>query len=288
MKKNRWFVVVFAAVFLILALVIFLNRDNFFSDEKIATREESKAVPYVSEGDTGYDGKSVRKKIVPLSPEEKAQGSSVVEEGNEDQLRERVEQFFDYLDRQDYIRAYKLEEGTCRHFLGLVSKLSARPPVVSGEMKDLYILRNNIAHFYRVIGRKNILLTKDILYNEEKDLEPVIAMLYEWGLREIENKSGKIEASVSDLYEYAAFFLNTVSGKAYLLRRTSGVRMLLTYYSILTIDRADKENLNHYGVDIIPHVNLLIDDISRYSGLDHKDKYLERLDSIKKSAENRI
>ncbi|MBW2558773.1 MAG: hypothetical protein JRD69_08100 [Deltaproteobacteria bacterium] len=288
MKKNSWFVVVFAAVFLILALIIFLNRDNFFPDEKIATREESRVVPYASEGDTGYDGKSVRKKIVPPSPKEKAQEPSVVEESKGDQLQERVEQFFDCLDRQDYIRAYKLEDGTYRHFLGLVSKLSARPPVVSGEMKDLYVLRNNIAHFYRVIGKKNILLTKDILYNEKKDLEPVIAMLYEWGLREIENKSGKIEASVSDFYEYAAFFLNTVSGKAYLLRRTSGVRMLLTYYSILTIDRADKENLNHCGVDIIPHVNLLIDDISRYSGLDHKDKYLERLDFIKKSAGNRI
>jgi len=272
-------------VFLILAFVIFLHRDSFFSGEEIATREKPEAV---LEGNTNYDKKiSVRKKIIPLSPEEKVSGLANVKESDRDQLQKRVEQFFDYLDRQDYIKAYKLEEGSYQHFLWLVSKLSSHPPVVSGEMNDLYILRCNMAHFYRVMGKKNVLLIKDILSNERKTIEPVIEMLYEWGLRETANKSGEIKASAGDLYEYAAFFLNTVSGRAYLLRRKSGIRMLLTYYSILTIDRADRESLNHCGVDIIPHVNLLIDDISRYSGLAHKDKYLERLDSIRRSSRNR-
>ncbi len=285
MKKNKWFAVIFATVFLILAFVIFLHRDSFFSGEEIATREKPEAV---LEGNTNYDKKiSVRKKIIPLSPEEKVSGLANVKESDRDQLQKRVEQFFDYLDRQDYIKAYKLEEGSYQHFLWLVSKLSSHPPVVSGEMNDLYILRCNMAHFYRVMGKKNVLLIKDILSNERKTIEPVIEMLYEWGLRETANKSGEIKASAGDLYEYAAFFLNTVSGRAYLLRRKSGIRMLLTYYSILTIDRADRESLNHCGVDIIPHVNLLIDDISRYSGLAHKDKYLERLDSIRRSSRNR-
>ena len=285
MKKNKWFAVIFATVFLILAFVIFLHRDSFFSGEEIATREKPEAV---LEGNTNYDKKiSVRKKIIPLSPEEKVSGPANVEESDQDQLQKRVEQFFDYLDRQDYIKAYKLEEGSYQHFLWLVSKLSSHPPVVSGEMNDLYILRCNMAHFYRVMGKKNVLLIKDILSNERKTIEPVIEMLYEWGLRETANKSGEIKASAGDFYEYAAFFLNTVSGRAYLLRRKSGIRMLLTYYSILTIDRADRESSNHCGVDIIPHVNLLIDDISRYSGLAHKDKYLERLDSNRRSARNR-
>ena len=287
MKKNRWVAIVVAAVFLILAAVIFLHRDSFFSDEKMTTRERSGSISVVSEKATRDDEGSVRKKIMPSSPKEEVPELSAVEEGDKDQLQERVERFFDYLDRQDYIIAYKLEEGSYQHFLGLISKLSSRPPVVSGEMKDLYILRWNIAHFYRVMGRKDVSLIKDILSNERKMIEPVIEMLYEWGLREIENKSERIEACANDLYEYAAFFLNTVAGKAYLLRRKSNTRMLLTYYSILTLDMADKEQLNHYGVDIVPHVNLLIDDISRYSGLERKDKYLERLNSIRKSTENR-
>ncbi|MEA2014839.1 MAG: hypothetical protein U9N38_06000 [Thermodesulfobacteriota bacterium] len=281
MKKNRWLAVVFAGVFLILAAVIFLHRDRFFPDERVATREMPEAVSVVSEKDKKYDEKSVRKKIMPPGPKEEVAEPADVEKGEQDQLQERVEQFFDYLDRQDYINARKLEEGSYRHFLGLISKLSSRPPVVSGEMKDIYTLRYNMAHFYRVMGKNDLFLIKDILSNERKMIEPVMEMLYEWGLRETEDKSGKIEACAGDLYEYAAFFLSTVAGKAYLLRRESGTRMLLTYYSILTLDMANRKNLNRYGVDIIPHVNLLIGDISRYSGLDHKDKYLERLYSIR-------
>ena len=287
MKKNKWLAVVFVAVFLILAVVIFLHRDSFFPGERIVTRERPEAASVIPEKDTRHDEKIVRKKIMPPGQKEKVPELFDVEKGDQDQLQERVEQFFDYLDRQDYIRAYKLEDGSYRHFLGLISKLSSRTPVVSGEMKDLYTLRYNIAHFYRVMGKKNILLIKDILSNERKMIEPVMEMLYEWGLREIENESGKLEACAGDLYEYAAFFLNTMAGKAYLLRRESGTRMLLTYYSIITLDMANRENLNRYGVDIIPHVDLLIDDISRYSGLDHKDEYLERLEPIRKSAGNR-
>jgi len=213
---------------------------------------------------------------------------SDVERDNGDQLQERVEQFFEYLDRQEYIQDYNLEEGSYRHFLGLTSQLLSRPPVVSGEMRSIYILGCNIAHFYRVLGGKNIVLTKDILSNEREMIEPVMAMLYEWGLGEIEDTDGEIEASVGDLYEYAAFFLNTVGGKSYLLRRQSGTRMLLTYYSVITVDRANRGNLNRYGVDIIPPVDLLIEDLKRYTGLDNRDTYLERLYTIKRGSGNRI
>ncbi|MEA3486874.1 MAG: hypothetical protein U9R20_04375, partial [Thermodesulfobacteriota bacterium] len=111
MKKNRWFAVVLVAAFLILAFVIFLHRDSFFSDERMATRERSEAVSVVSEEDTTYEESSVRKKIMPPSAKEKVPELSGVEKGDQDQLQERVEQFFDYLDRQNYIKAYKLEEG---------------------------------------------------------------------------------------------------------------------------------------------------------------------------------
>jgi len=286
MKKSKWVAVVFAAVFLILVLAFFLYRDSFVSEERVVTKEKPEAVSTVSKEDTKRDEVSVRKKIIPPGPKKKVPAPYDIDEVRQDQLQERVEQFFGYLDRQDYIMAYKLKGGSYHHFLGLVSKLSSHPPIVSGEMSDLYTLRSNISHFYRIMGRKNISLVKEILSNERKMIEPVIEMLYEWGLTETAKKSGRIKSSENDLYEYAVFFLNTMSGKAYLLRRKSGTRILLTYYSILTLDRADKEHLNRCGVDIIPHVNLLIDDISSYSGLDYRDKYLEKLDSIRKNARN--
>ena len=72
-----------------------------------------------------------------------------------------------------------------------------------------------------------------------------------------------------------------MGGKAYLLRRESQIRILLTYYSILIVERANMERKNRLGVDILPHVNLLIDDLERYRGLEQKEEYLARLKAIR-------
>jgi hypothetical protein len=201
--------------------------------------------------------------------------------------RGEVKKFFEYLDRQDYIKAYALEKGTYAHFLQLLSKLSSHPPVVSGEMKDISLLMRNMAHFCRVTGKKNIFLFKDILSHEKDIIEPTTELLFEWMLAEIEAESGEIELSSEGLYEYAAFFLNTIAGKAYLMRRDSKTRILSIYYSVLVIDGADRKNLNRYGFDILPVINYLLDDVSTYGGLDYKDKYIEKLDSLKNNLRNR-
>ncbi len=277
MRKSRWVVIVFAGVLLALVLVFFLYRDTFLPGEKAALKEPP---GLVSEGPEDR-GEIVRKKIELSPPKEEPPRLSDAEKTDHDILQERVEQFFQYLDRQEYIKACNLKEGSYRHFLGIASKLSSRPPVVSGETDDLSILRSNMAHFFRVMGKTDISLVLDILSHEKKEIERAMEVLYEWGVMEAQRKVGAIGADMGGLYEYAAFFLNTVTGKAYLLRRDSQVRILLTYYSILTLDRADTEKLNRHGVDILPHVNLLIDDINRHKGLDHKDKYLARLNAIR-------
>ncbi|MEA2014083.1 MAG: hypothetical protein U9N38_02075 [Thermodesulfobacteriota bacterium] len=287
MKKNKWIAVVFAVVFLILVVGFFLYKDNHVSDERVTIKKNPEAVSMVPKEKAMRHEVSVRKKIMSVSPNETGPDLPDVKEDRRNQLQERVERFFKYLDKQDYIKAYDLKGGSYHHFLGLVAKLSSSSPVVSGEMDDLYILRRNISHFYRIMGKRDVSLVKDILSNEGKIIEPVIEMLYKWGSRETAKKGGPINPCTNEQYEYAVFFLDTVSGKAYLLRRKSGARMLLTYYSILILDRADRDYLNRCGVDIVPHVNLLMDDITRHSGLDHKDKYLKKLESIKKSREGR-
>ena len=60
MEKNRWFAVIIAVVFLILALVIFLNRDSIFSDDKTVektamTPEESEVVSSIAGNETRSD-----------------------------------------------------------------------------------------------------------------------------------------------------------------------------------------------------------------------------------------
>jgi len=277
MRKNRWVVIVFAGVSLALVLVFFLYRDTFLPGEKTALKEQPGLVSEKPES----RGESVRKKIEFPPQKEETPRLSDAGKTDHDVLQERVEQLFAYLDRQEYIKACNLKEGSYRHFLDIASKLSLSPPVVSGEMDDLSLLRSNMAHFFRVMGKTDVSLVLDILSHEEEGIEGAMETLYEWGVRETEAKEDAIGADTGGLYEYAAFFLNTVAGKAYLLRRDSQVRILSTYYSVLILDRADTQQMNRHGVDILPHVNLLIDDINRYKGLDHKDKYLARLNTIR-------
>lgn len=228
----------------------------------------------------------IKREIAPPAEGSKAPAVApreiTVERGYNDILREVIN-FFHYLDQQDYIKAYRLKEGTYKHFLKCIEKLSANPPTVSGEMQEIYILTHNLAHFYRVLGKKDISLIKDILSNEKKKTEQTMELLYEWITKEAGNKKKEIKITTKDLYEYAAFFLKTMGGKTYLSRRDSRTRILVTYYSILILNKANEEILNRHGVDIRPHLTLLLGDIYNQKNLNRKTEYLEKLNAIKKN-----
>ena len=197
-------------------------------------------------------------------------------------LNDEIRVFFDYLDGRDYVKACRIESGTQRHFLYLLGKLSSNPPVISEETRDIVTLMHNMAHFYRVMGQESIFLGKGFLAHEREIIEPSMELLYEWITEGIKRKNKNIQISTKDLYEYACFFLNTLSGKAYLARRDSRTRILVLYYSLLVLDEANREDLNHHGIDILPPLNLLLDDIENRRGLEYKDKYLGRLRYMKK------
>ena len=87
--------------------------------------------------------------------------------------------------------------------------------------------------------------------------------------------------SLETLYEYAGFFLNTLAGRSYLMRRNSRQRLLITYYSILILDKANEETVNRYGIDILPHLDFLASEINSQKDLVHKKHYLAKLGSLK-------
>jgi hypothetical protein len=287
MKKTA--AIILITVCIILAAVLFVSNR-----ERLIQKDVGKPGP-VHEAEKKYppiretDEKKVHKIKGEIAPP--AEGSKVpavapravtVERGYNDTHREVIN-FFHYLDQKDYIKAYRLKEGTYKHFLKLIEKLSANPPTVSGELQDIYILTHNIAHFYRVIGEKDISLIKDILSNEKKITEQTMELLYEWITKEIENKKKEIKITTKDLYEYAAFFLKTMGGKTYLSRRDSRTRILVTYYSILILNKANEVYLNRHGVDIRPHLTLLLEDIHNQKNLNRKTEYLKKLNAIKKN-----
>ncbi len=282
MKKSTWLILLFACVVLVIvAAFIFHEREKV----TIPKEEAVKEAPAIIQEKTVEPevAKVVRKKISPpVAPEKMLDPGEMALK-----KREEVKRFFAYLDRQDYIKAYALEKGTYAHFLMLLSKLSSTPPVISGEMKNISLLTRNMAHFFRVAGRKNVSLFKDVLSHEKALIEPTAELLYEWMIAEMEAESEEIALSPEGLYEYAAFFLTTIGGKAYLMRRDTKTRILATYYSVLVIDGADRKNLNLYGFDILPVINYLLDDVSKYTGLEYQGRYIEKLESLKNNLRNR-
>jgi hypothetical protein len=79
------------------------------------------------------------------------------------------------------------------------------------------------------------------------------------------------------LYLYAGFFLNTLGGQSYLLRRDPHIRVLLRYYSVLVLDRANNEGVNIYGIDIRYHLNSVIEEMDAAGNLADSQAYISNL-----------
>ena len=198
-------------------------------------------------------------------------------------INRQVMAFFSYLDGRDYIAAHNLKDGTYAEFRQVLEKLSSNHPVIAGETDSLHVLYKNMSYFFRVLGLKRINMLKNILNNESEIIESVAETFYLWftidyGIDEIR----KERPSLQVLYNYSGYFLNTLAGKSYLLRRQPRVRVLTTYYCVLILYRANDFYLNSNGLDIRPHISSLITDISNQMGLMNKAQYrteLERLNS---------
>ena len=198
--------------------------------------------------------------------------------------REKLQGLFAYLDRQDYVASQRPTGGAFEHFQGLLARLLERPPFVQRETDDLVQVLQNKAHFFRVLGKKNILLLRDILRNEGDTMESSFATLYQaMAVQEKCTAGGlALQAPLKDVYPYAVFFLDTLGGSSYLIRRDSRVRMLTQYYSILILDQANQRRLNKLGLDIRPPLEALIGDLKGTANLTRKEEYIETLKSIRK------
>lgn len=197
-----------------------------------------------------------------------------------EELEQQIKAFFTYLDEQDYVQAYELKGGTYQQFQQVIKKLSSNLPTVTGETASLYNLYRNMAHFFRVLGKKRVHLIRDILHNEAEILESVMQTFYLWLADTSGNEVKTGRPTLNVMYAYSGFFLNTLAGKSYLLRRDSKIRRLTTYYSVLILDKANDENLNSNGIDIRPHIDFLINDIQSQIGLIHQKQYLIQLEQL--------
>jgi len=193
-----------------------------------------------------------------------------------------LEEFFTYLDKKDYVRELRIGEDTFSHFTKIIRALSLDPPLPAGEGFDYDVIIKNIYHFYRVLDLKDLKLIQLILDNEADTMEVNLALFYKWLMsnKKCGQKEG-IPPTLETLYRYAGFLVNSIGGRAYLFRRGTKLRLLLHYYSLLIIHEADKNKINSFGVDIIPFLEPLAEEIENYQFLYFRKEYAGRLINIK-------
>ena len=225
------------------------------------------------------DGNSYKKRVIKIfGTEESASQNLSLEE-----IERRINSFFSYLDQKQYLKSSKVSDGALQQFKQIFEILVANSPIVTRETDSINDVLKNVSYFYRVLGKKRITLIKDILEKESDTIEALMHTFYLWFTAKNEtSKSVWARPSIEQLYVYACFFLETLGGRNYLFRRDSKVRILTSYYCVLIIDQANIDGVNSNGIDIRPHIKLVIEEITQQIGLIYKNQYIMELEKLTK------
>jgi hypothetical protein len=190
--------------------------------------------------------------------------------------------FFQYLDSKSYLIWPGVDGRAEDLFEDVFKRLAAHPPTNVGEMNNMYTLLRNVTHLYRVLGKDRVDLIKQIMHSESAVMEPAMAVMYAWISTCNAGTNHPMDSKrLKTLYQYACFFLNTMGGRSYLIRRDSKTRLLINYYALLIVDKANDAKLNSYGIDIRPHIDYVFYDINNQKGLMYRQRYLAHLAALK-------
>lgn len=194
-----------------------------------------------------------------------------------------IDIFFQHLDTQKYIQTFDLGETSSIYFPKLIQRLVDQPPVVTGETDDLFTILQNTAHFFRIIGKKNILILKGILDRERATFEQTLADFYRLTLAPAcLQEHFDLQVRPDSMYLYSGFFLNTMGGRLYLFRRDSMSRMVVNFYAIQILEQANRQGRNKYGIEIKSAIDNLISEIeSTKIELKMREYYLDTLYDLK-------
>ncbi len=240
---------------------------------------EEKVTSLQEELDGREDTAVPREKIAHIFGEKKTDPSlPELHELSCEELQRRLLSFFTYLDEKNYMQTHGFNESAQEFFQKTLSRLTDNKPQITGEMQELPILMKNMAYFYRVLGRKRVEIIRDVITHEADIIESVMTIFNQYYQLDTKCQIKTVHLpSLETTYNYALFFLNTLAGKNYLLRRDSKMRIITAYYCILIIDRTNEKVLNRYGYDIGPQIAMLLSDINDHKRLVYKEHYLAEL-----------
>jgi hypothetical protein len=242
-------------------------------DRKIMPDQKAKA-PLIDEEEPPVEKASVL-------TDEAVEKESADAEDRCSEIEDRVQDFFSYLNKEAYVQDLETDMDIYERFGTLMEKLSSQPPIPAGEGLDSLTMTKNVYHFYRILDEDEIRLTKQILKNEAEYLEINLETVFQWLMPADPCPDlDQARPSLDVLYPYAGFFLNTIGGRAYLFRRSTPIRLLVSYYSLLIIHEVDKRGENTYGIDIFPEVSRLAREISVYPDFQLQNTYIQQLTEL--------
>jgi len=303
-KRPKLFWILVLLILLVLGVTAYLVMTQENGGSPPAQREQSRetrepeplqqtverqAVPSESEASSPQEEEmpAEETRVTTLEEPPPPPSTEVVAEGTgegEDvcaEIEGDVLDFFAYLDGKEYVARHSGEADTWSLFTRALGKLSHHPPTPAGEGLDPALMAMNIYHFFRTLDDREILLAKEVLRHEADTLELNLELFYRWlTLGDRCPDPEGVRPSRNVMYNYAGFFMNTIGGRSYLFRRTTRLRLLVSYYSILILSDADQAGRNRYGIDVLPMVQKLLEEIALQPGLHFRDTYLDRLSSI--------
>jgi len=199
-----------------------------------------------------------------------------------EEIEAQIMSLMTYLDDREYMQSFQEKGGAMALYNDVIERLSYKPPMLSGELENLASLIRNVTHMYRQLGKERITLIKALLKNESEIIESVLSIFYRYAVTgNLCRRQALNTPSLEVMYQYAGYFLNTLAGRSYLLRRDSKIRILTSYYAILIIDRANDEMLNRYGVDIRPFIDYTYYEIASHKGMAYQRQYIARLAELR-------
>ena len=289
--------IIAAALAIVIGVLIYLqvkdwhkkSIDEIIVREKVAYEKETQKleqqVAQLQKDLSDAQGKSVSQEKLAAAfgtqPAVRSDQSTPKVEAFQD-VEYQLAAFFTYVDQKKYLEAHKLKGRSYPLFQDSVGTLTNNPPIITGETDNIFRVLKNLAHFYSVLGKDRINLTRDVLSNEQDIIENAMRIFYLWFTMDpVEIKKFKERPSDEMLYFYSGYFLQTIGGRGYLMRRDSKVRTLSYHYSVLLLDRANDAKLNSLGIDIRPHIKVSLNNIKNQMGLAYREIYLSELDMLK-------
>jgi hypothetical protein len=196
-------------------------------------------------------------------------------------INQQVLDFFQSLNTKTYFQRFNLEKEAYPYFAHIINRLSAKPPQPAGEGIDPTTLLTNIYFFARALDRKDLSVMKGVIENEYDTMEFTLETFYRWLMLGNDYPNlGEVRPPFEVTYRYAGFFLNTTGGRSYLFRRPLRLRLLVSYYCVLIVYQADRLGKNSYGINIVPYLQPLKNEIAHYPELEFQDQYISTLSRI--------